>query len=63
MKPNTDLLWRSDSPFQELSTSDELVAEGEAGTIQLDVDYRIKLSWLDPPDYYVITLIYTLTSD
>lgn len=63
MKPNTDLLWRSDSPFQELSTSDELVAEGEAGTIQLDVDYRIKLSWLDPPDYYGITLIYTLTSD
>ncbi|NLC46366.1 MAG: hypothetical protein GX766_04360 [Firmicutes bacterium] len=60
-KPTSHLLWRYNGPFRELTTQDNLVAEGTNNTV-LAVDYRLKLSWLDPPAHYAVTLVYTLTT-
>lgn len=61
-KPLSDFLWKLDSGFQELTAEDVKVTEGKEDAT-LEMDYRIKLTWLDPPDTYGVTLLYTLLTD
>lgn len=64
-KPVGDLQWRrkSQGAYHPLTLSPQLVAEGQVGTAKVMVEYRLLLSWLNPPDTYTVTLIYTLTSE
>ncbi len=62
VKPTANLLWKRGGSFQELGTVDAPLAAGSAGTTNVDLVYRLKLTWLDPPDSYAATVVYTLTA-
>ena len=63
-KPVAHLLWRlaNQGPYLPLANYDQLVTQGGQGKTQVRIDYRMLLSYLDSPDTYAITLVYTLTS-